>query len=428
MRLVLSVALALIAGGVLPVGGAAQDSLVTAQRPAAFSTAELDNLLAPVALYPDPILAQVLVAATFPDQIEVASEFVKANGTRNIDEQEWDVSVKAVAHYPPVLNLMAERSDWTTALGQAYAAQSTDVMESVQRLRQMAHAQGNLETTREQKVVVENQAISIVPAQPQVIYVPTYDPTIVYYRSSRIVHAHSGFWSFGVGFPIGAWLSYDCDWYGRRIYYDGWHGGGWRIASRPFISITAVYVHPRYRDVYINRRVFHRRVNYVSLRRYNAIHERERFDRYARDGRWNDRNDRNDRNGGWDGGDRRNVDRGSRQGDRTGPFAAPQGNRNVLRTETRGPKAQADRPSDRQAPLIIRSPRPAGPGPSRASVSPPPRAPGGVRSQPSGGGGMIRSQPSGGAAKPRPPSSGSSRSSKPSGGGSQRFGGSRPPR
>ncbi|MGA2436405.1 MAG: DUF3300 domain-containing protein, partial [Bryobacteraceae bacterium] len=101
-----------------------------------FSPDQLDNLAAPVALYPDPLLAQVLLAATFPDQIDEAARFVRANpDPYAIDSQYWDVSVKAVAHYPTVLYMMADKLDWTTALGQAYANQSADVMASVQRLR-----------------------------------------------------------------------------------------------------------------------------------------------------------------------------------------------------------------------------------------------------------------------------------------------------
>ena len=88
-----------------------------------FSEQELENLLGPVALYPDALLAQVLVAATFPDQIADAAQYVRANGTATVDEQPWDVSVRAVAHYPSALNTLADKLDWTTALGQAYALQ-----------------------------------------------------------------------------------------------------------------------------------------------------------------------------------------------------------------------------------------------------------------------------------------------------------------
>src|SRR5271154_7277531 len=113
-----------------------------------YSAADLDNLLAPIALYPDPLLAQVLVAATFDDQIQDASQLLSA-GAVAVDDQPWDDSVKAVAHYPKVLFTLAAQPDWTTALGQAYVAQSTDVMNSIQRLRAMASAQGNLVSTQQ---------------------------------------------------------------------------------------------------------------------------------------------------------------------------------------------------------------------------------------------------------------------------------------
>ncbi|HEV2615062.1 MAG TPA: DUF3300 domain-containing protein, partial [Candidatus Acidoferrales bacterium] len=109
-----------------------------------YSPDQMDNLLAPIALYPDPLLAQVLPAATFVDQIDDADRWVRANGQEDIDDQPWDVSVKAVAHYPEVLDMMDEKLDWTTAVGQAYVNQSTDVMESIQRLRSLAYSQGNL--------------------------------------------------------------------------------------------------------------------------------------------------------------------------------------------------------------------------------------------------------------------------------------------
>ena len=109
-----------------------QDPEQTPEQPfVPFTAQQLENLVAPIALYADPLLAQVLLAATFPDQIHEAAEFVRANGTGGVDDQSWDVSVRAVAHYPTVLNLLDQRIDWTTSLGQAYAAQSTDVMEAI---------------------------------------------------------------------------------------------------------------------------------------------------------------------------------------------------------------------------------------------------------------------------------------------------------
>jgi hypothetical protein len=291
-------------------------------RTVAYSAEELDNLVAPVALYPDALLAQILVAATFPDQVAIAAQYVRERGTRNIDDQGWDISVKSVAHYPPVLNMLANQDDWATALGQAYASQSGDVMEAVQRLREMAREQGNLVSTQEHTVIEDRGRIIIVPANPQVIYVPTYDPYVVYARPIFGFGFHTGYFSFGIGFPIGSWLVYDVDWWGRRVYYDGWYGGGWRHNARRYIYITPVYVHPRYQVVHININIFSHRVNYINLdRRYRYVrrdvtferHERGR-DRYVDRNGWRD----DDRRGPYAprGGDDRD---GRRDGDNRGP-------------------------------------------------------------------------------------------------------------
>jgi hypothetical protein len=236
-----------------------------------FSADELDNLLAPVALYPDPLLAQVLVAATFPDQIDDAARFVRADSNpADIDSQPWDVSVQAVAHYPTVLEMMADNLDWTTSLGQAYVNQSVDVMASVQRLRAQAQAAGNLATSPQMEVVSSGGDIEIWPAQPQYLYVPMYDPAVVYLRPT-------GFY-FGVGFVIGAWLNYDFDWHRHRIFYHGWdEGGGWVARSRPYIRRTTVYVNNNYRTVVINRNVVTRPVNYPMLNRYSNVRHDAKF-------------------------------------------------------------------------------------------------------------------------------------------------------
>ncbi len=239
-----------------------------------FSPDQLDNLLAPIALYPDPLLAQVLLAATFVDEVDEAGRYVRANGPNGIDDEDWDVSVKAVAHYPVVLEYLADKIDWTTTLGQAYASQSTDVMLSVQRLRRMARSQGNLETTPEQEVVLDDDYIQIVPAQPSFIYVPRYSPAFVYYHRPLSGLAIT----FGVGLAIGAWLNDDFDWRGHRVFYHGWSGGGWIARSRPRVVVNRVYVNTRYSDVRFNRRIVDRRVNYGPLNRYNSVHRNVTYD------------------------------------------------------------------------------------------------------------------------------------------------------
>lgn len=248
-----------------------------------YTSEQLDNILAPIALYPDPLLAQVLLAATFADEIDVAARYVRAYGQSGIDDQPWDVSVKAVAHYPSVLYMMSDKLDWTTAVGQAYVNQSSDVMSSVQHLRGLAESQGNLVTSPQQQVVAEGGLIYIWPAQPQYIYVPVYDPYIVYYR--RWPGYGPFFLGFGTGFVIGVWLNHDCDWRERRIYYTGWEGRGWVERSRAYVRINNnVYVNNRYTTININRTVINRRVNYNNLNQYNSVHRDARFDERIRGG------------------------------------------------------------------------------------------------------------------------------------------------
>jgi hypothetical protein len=234
----------------------------------AFSAEQLDNLLAPIALYPDPLLSQVLVAATFVDDVDEAARWVRANGVRGIDEQPWDVSVRAVAHYPSVIGRMADRIDWTTSVGQAYVNQSTEVMISIQRLRRMAHNAGNLFTTPQQQVLIEENYISIVPYDPAYLYVPVYDPYICYYRRPAWGLAIT----FSIGFLIGAWLNRDCDWHHHRIYYHGWQGRGWVERSRPHVHLSAIYVNRRYENVEVNRRIVDRHVILGNINRYDSVH------------------------------------------------------------------------------------------------------------------------------------------------------------
>jgi len=260
-----------------------------------YSPDQLDNLLAPIALYPDPLLAQVLPAATFVDQIDEASRYVRSYGQNGVDDQDWDVSVKAVAHYPAVLDMMADKIDWTTALGQAYVNQSTDVMISVQRLRRLASDQGNLVTNQQQQVIVQPSYIQIWPAQPQYVYVPVYNPAYVYYRRPS---PGAFFITFGTGFIIGAWLNRDCDWGGRRVYYTGWNGGGWIGRSRGYVHIhNTVYVNNRYTNITINRTVVNRRVNYTNMNRYNSIHRNVNYNNLTRNNVIRDKRPVNNRPG-----------------------------------------------------------------------------------------------------------------------------------
>ena len=155
--------------------------------PSAFKQEELDQMLAPIALYPDSLLAQILMAAAYPLEVVQADRWVKQNKNLKgeqlnaaLDKMTWDLSVKALVPFPQVLSMMSEQLDWTSRLGEAFLAQQADVMNTVQKLRAKAKEQGNLKTTKEQKVVVQDQTIVIEPANPTVVYVPTYNPTVVY--------------------------------------------------------------------------------------------------------------------------------------------------------------------------------------------------------------------------------------------------------
>ena len=205
------------------------------------SSAELDQMLGPIALYPDPLIAQILPAATLPSEIVLADRYVNGGGDPNlIDQQPWDPSVKALARYPTVLKWMDDNLAWTTALGQAFLAQQQDVMDSIQRLRAQAQALGNLQSTPQENVITDNGTIEILPANPQVIYVPVYQPDMVYFQRPF----GSPFISFGLGFAVGAWLNYDFDWHNHHLIVWG-HGqprpADWwsrRPSERPRVELA----------------------------------------------------------------------------------------------------------------------------------------------------------------------------------------------
>lgn len=198
-----------------------------------YTAGELDELFGPIALYPDPLLAQILPASTYLDQLNEAARF--REGPSAIDSQPWDVSVKAVAHYPEVLDMMVKNPDWTISIGQAYVNQPGDVLNSIQRLREKAELMGYLSSNAQQQVATENGLITIVPAQPQYIYVPQYNPQVVYVEPAP-QYGTSPWITFGAGLLIGAWLNNNINWYNHSIYYHGWHGGGWISHSRSYVD------------------------------------------------------------------------------------------------------------------------------------------------------------------------------------------------
>ena len=189
----------------------------------ALRTAEsLDTLLGPIALYPDALVALILPAATTPSDVVLADRYAQAKGDPDaVAAQPWDDSVKALVRFPDVLKWMDDNLTWTQSLGQAFLAQPADVMNAVQRLRARAQASGALLNTPQQHVLTTGNTIVIVPAQPEVIYVPIYDPQVVYMQ--RTVWVSHPLLFFGIGYSFGVWSGYDCDWGGRNI----------RVISRP---------------------------------------------------------------------------------------------------------------------------------------------------------------------------------------------------
>jgi hypothetical protein len=209
--------------------------------PSALTDQELDNLLAPIALYPDPLLAQMLPASTYPEEITDAAAWLRSGGDPSgIDNQNWDESVKAIAHYPTVLNMMDANIDWTADLGDAFLTQPEDVTGSIQRLRAEAQSMGNLVSNSQQTVSVDEGEIEIDPAQPQYIYVPQYDPAVIYVQ--QWTPGISPFMTFGLGLAIGGWLTMDFDWYHHHVIYHGWNRPGWVTNARPYVHVTNVYV------------------------------------------------------------------------------------------------------------------------------------------------------------------------------------------
>jgi hypothetical protein len=163
--------------------------LVTGHPASTFNVEQLDALLAPIALYPDPLLTQMLMASVYPVEIVQAARWLEDPANTNLtgdalakalESQNWEPSVKSLVAFPQVLQMMNEQLDWTQQLGYAFATQQADVMASIQRLRRQAQAAGTLASTPQQTVSAQGETIVIEPANPQIVYVPSYNPTVVY--------------------------------------------------------------------------------------------------------------------------------------------------------------------------------------------------------------------------------------------------------
>jgi hypothetical protein len=207
-----------------------------AQAHPAFSQQELDQMLAPIALYPDPLLSQILMASTYPLEVVEAARWSRANpnlsgddAVRATQQTNWDPSVKSLVAFPRILQMMDEKLDWTERLGDAFLAQQAQVMDTVQALRQKAYAVGNLRSNDQVRVDTDGQIIIIAPASPEVIYVPYYDPWLVYgawwwpdyppiyWAPWPGYYVQSGFaWGVGIFITTGFFFG-DCDWHHHRV-------------------------------------------------------------------------------------------------------------------------------------------------------------------------------------------------------------------
>ena len=215
-------------GASSPQQGAASGKKVTQE--------ELAQLLAPIALYPDELVVQILMASTYPLEVVQANRWAKGHKqsagdvlAKELEKENWDPSVKSMVNFPTVLSAMSEKLDVTTKIGDAFLSQQKDVMDTIQMLRKKAQAAGNLKTTKEQKVIVEKETIIIQPANPQVIYVPSYSPTVVYGVWAYPAYPPSYYYpppppaapaySFAAGVAVGAAWGYA---WGNA----NWHGSG----------------------------------------------------------------------------------------------------------------------------------------------------------------------------------------------------------
>jgi hypothetical protein len=226
---------------------------------------QLHKLVAPIALYPDSLVAQILAASEYPTQIVEANRMVHANpGLKGrdlgeeADQQDWDPSVKSLVEFPTVLANLDRDLSWTSELGEAYRSQPDDVMQAVQYMRHKAYDAGNLRSTPQERVYEQGPDVDIQPADPSVVYVPAYNPAYVYGYPVGLWPGFYPWWgvggpyiSFGFGFPIAPFFGFGWGWHGWGIGW-GFHGGvffgGHAYAFRGGAFYNhAAFVHGNYR-------------------------------------------------------------------------------------------------------------------------------------------------------------------------------------
>ena len=313
-----------------------------------FSEDRLEQLVAPIALYTDGLVAQILMAATYPLQVVEADRWVKKNPNlqgdalqKAVAKEQWDPSVQSLVFFPDVLDRMSNNLEWTQDLGDAVLADQKTVMEAVQRMRHYAYEAGNLKTNDQQKVVVENKIIQIEPAT-QVVYVPAYNPTVVYstYWAPPMWYypfytAPPAYWyppgyvasnviSFSVGVAVGAALWGGCNWHGYNLYH-----------------------HPGNVNININRTNINKNTNIQTWThnaqnrgsvRYRDTPTQQKFDSRRMGATPQTQIDRNTQRG-FDGSGSRNIQRPS-----TGDVQRPQ-TRDLPKSSTRDLQLPSQRPS-----------------------------------------------------------------------------------
>jgi len=233
---------------------------------------ELQQLVAPIALYPDSLVAQILAASTFPEQIVDADRWVQSHPdlkgedlAQTVDQEPWDPSVKALVAFPSVLGNMDKNLAWTSSLGDAYYNQDQGVMDAIQVMRRRAQEAGNLNSTAEQTVTTEGSDLEIEPVSPEIVYVPAYDPWIAY------------------GGPIAAWpgwYPYPGIWYDGRVIFFGHgygtgfynsYGWGWHHWGCDWDHHYAVFNHGRY---YSSSRTFYNRDRFYRGEAARGVYNR----------------------------------------------------------------------------------------------------------------------------------------------------------
>jgi hypothetical protein len=236
------------------------------QPPAAQLTPQqLQELVAPIALYPDALVAQILAASAYPTQIVEADRFLQDNPNLKgkdlgsaVDQQDWDPSVKALVQFPSVLSNMDKDLGWTSELGDANYNQSQALMDAIQYMRRQAQQAGHLQSTPQQTVTDQDNAVAIQPANPQVVYVPEYDPALIYGYPVPLWPGFYPWWgvtgpfiSFGIGFNLFPFFGFGWGWpfwgyhwgYGGGLWY---HGGRYAFHSHAFYDRNA-YFHGNFR-------------------------------------------------------------------------------------------------------------------------------------------------------------------------------------